>query len=305
MKQIILPNNYRRGIPGIVSAKQAPAFNRIKNKELFVKTPKLGLGNWFRVEVEKPGRGVRFLSPWFHNHVTDQGLDLVTKQNGVYAACQVGSGNAPPSDADTGLQSYTAGTSSKSYMAHTSQTSVSPYYVESYWRYNFALGAFNDDILSEVMIGTNTSGGSCFSRELIRDAVGAPTTIQVASDEILRVHHKLRLYPPMVDVVGTVDLDIYEAPTTFDYVRRAGRADSNTSFLNAWSPRSSFGNNPYIGQMGSNADAYLWTGGLGLITGTPGGGRTQMSSTSAGGYSDGSFTRDGTLFCDTNVGNGT
>lgn len=235
MNRIQLPNNYRYQNPS--KTRRAPAFNRIRDREVILPRKHIGLGNWFRVEIEKPGIGTRFMSPWFHNHITDQGLDLCATTPNRYNACQVGSGNAAPTDADTGLQNYTAGTSSKTDFGDSYNNTVLPYYGESYLRYNFPLGAFNDDILSEVMIGTHTSGGSCFSRELIRDAVGAPTTIQVASDEILRVHYKIRHYPPLDDVVGTLSLDIYETPTNFDYIRRT------LAFPDRWEPSGNVAQN--------------------------------------------------------------
>lgn len=251
-------------------------------------SPKIGIGNFYRLEAFNVEDGrTRWLTDWFHNNITDQGLNLCATNTDRYKACQIGSGNTPPSNADTGLQTFVAGTVSSTWISITNQSSTIPYYVETYLRYNFTTGAVVGN-MSEVMIGTAASGGSCFSRELIRDSGGNPTTITVASNEALRVHYKIRHYPPISDVAGVASIYLNGTPTNHATTRRASDIDSQTS----WSPTQSTDTPAQlIGSSPSPSVNYLYTGGLGSITAQPSGTSGNSNSHADDSYSQGSFSR--------------
>jgi len=196
-----------------------------------------GIGGFYRLEVQEADGRCHWLTDWFHNHIPDAGLNLCATTATRYAACQVGTGNDEPTDADTTLKTFLAGTTNRVFMAQTGNTSSEPYWFESYYRYDFNTGAVVGNI-AEVGIGPQaTSGSTLFSRELIRDADGDPTTITVTSSQTLRVHHRLRHYAPAGDTTGSLVANINGTPTELTYTRRAyraGRADW-------WLPRRSAG----------------------------------------------------------------
>lgn len=140
----------------------------------------------------------------FPNIITDIGLDrwgYSTPINGV----MVGSGNATPTTADTTLQAQVAytGTQEGNSVA-VPGTGTGPNYYSSHTRtYRFPQGAAAGN-LSEVGAGWNAGGAlghRVFSRALIRDADGNPTTITVLPNEILDVTYTVRMYHMQGEVV--------------------------------------------------------------------------------------------------------
>lgn len=274
----------------------------------------IGFGGLFRIETFNVENGMtRWLTPWFHNNITNVGLNMCATSAARYNCCQVGTGTAAPTNADTTLQTYHAGTDSRVYISGTN--SGSPYYYsEDYVRYNFATGAATGN-LSEVGIGPSTSSGSnLFSRELIRDANGNPTTITIASNEAIRVHYKLRHYPPLIDVVTTVNGTIDGTPSTRTITRRASDVDTYTNWVSGYN----LGNASLFGGATDSSGAHAYTGTIGSITGGPSGSSYASTSQSTATYSSGSYSRTRTatwntitananiksvIFANANVGN--
>lgn len=275
-----------------------PLLFRIKKySEIFrsVRLEPMGIGNWLRIEaVGLDGRS-RWLTDWFHNNITDTGLNLCATSSARYNACQVGTGNATPTDSDTSLQTFLAGTATRVNLGESTQVTTSPYYVQRYYRYDFATGAVVGNV-SELMIGTASSGGSCFSRELVRDSGGSPTTVTVLSSEALRVHYKIRHYPPMDDVAGAIMI----SATAHDTVRRACNLTTAAGQA-AWTPGAdtASGAAPLIG---SASSPRLSTSDLASITTSIDGTGDSGSAVNAS-YSSGSFSRLSTFTWTTSQAN--
>lgn len=172
----------------------------------------------------------RIAADWFHNIITNGGLDSLGAGTSPYAfvtGCSVGTGNTPETAADTTLQAFLAGTNTISVSpANTAQVSTQPWYVAHKVTYRFNTGVAAGNI-SEVGMAINTSGApnsasNLFSRALIRDSGGIPTTITILSDEILDVYYEFRLYPPNAgsDITGTFSWTINGTPTTYNYTLR-------------------------------------------------------------------------------------
>lgn len=146
----------------------------------------------------------RFLAE-FDNLITNNGLDLMGTSGSWLTVCVVGSGNAIPAYTDTSLQTYVAGTGTIVYAAGSAQPSA-PYYGTLTNTYQFSVGAFPSGAnLSEVGIAPNDGGGNLFSRALILDGIGNPTTITILATEALNVTYQLRVYVPTADSTGTTD----------------------------------------------------------------------------------------------------
>lgn len=181
---------------------------RIKKYTDLVLSPlktSIGTEGWFRIQARNNIDGsLRWLTPWFHNNITNYGLNLLGSTTNPYGYCQVGTGAATPQNTDTTLQSWLASGGRTGASAPTN--SGSPDYSNSVtMTYTFSTGAVVGNI-SEIGIGPSTSSGSSlFSRELIRDASGNPTTITLLSTETLIVYYTLKTYLPVTDNVITVN----------------------------------------------------------------------------------------------------
>lgn len=167
----------------------------------------IGFKGLFKIEAVKivDGKEVsrRVLADWFPNLITDLGLNRIATYLDYLAHCQVGSSNNAPANGDTALGNRIAGTSTAVSTATGTQSST-PYYSWIRKTYRFAEGVATGN-LSEIGVGYATSG-SLFSRALILDIGGNPTTITVLADETLDVVYEFRWYPKLTDDTGTVTL---------------------------------------------------------------------------------------------------
>lgn len=140
----------------------------------------------------------------FENLITNYGLNLyATAFGNCYAKCFVGSSNTPPANSDTVLASAVAG---QSYNGPSTTTGiVAADYVYGQYTYQFAEGAAAGN-LQEIGFGHGTlpSSYSLWSRALIKDEFGDPTTLTVLSDEILTVTYQIRITIPTGDITGTI-----------------------------------------------------------------------------------------------------
>lgn len=239
-----------------------------------------------RVTREHTFKADRDVGP-FHNLVTTLGMDRLgseTAQN-VYARCHVGTGTAAPSITDVQLANFLASLQNNTGTQTQGNSGSSPYYGWRRMVWTSAIGALGNNILTEIGISAQQTDGLLFSRELIRDSVGNPTSFPIASDEQLEVTYELRFYVPLVDVTGTITI----GSITHDVTTRARMA---TSGLNGWAPTSG-GSNNFTATNGVT-ESTLYTGALGAITANePGGSRNgQTNSVSTSAYTNGNFYRD-------------
>jgi hypothetical protein len=116
----------------------------------------------------------------------------------------VGSDNTAPANTDTILKTFIAANNTRTAATYGVNSS-SPYYRWNKYTYRFNEGVAAGNI-SEVGVGWLVTGSTyhCWSRALILDGLGAPTTITILSDEFLDVYYEVRFHPTEVDKTGTV-----------------------------------------------------------------------------------------------------
>lgn len=225
----------------------------------------------------------RLLADWFPNLITNNGLELLST-GGFYSFMCVGSGNTAPSNTDTTLASFVAATSVQQATSGSSAGS-SPWYGAFTLTNRFAAGTATGN-LAEVGIGPANNGTNLFSRALILDGGGSPTTITVLSSEALDVTYQLRNYAPVGDTTGTVVI----SGTTYTWTARASNANSS-----AWQMIAA--------EIGGVGNCNCYNGALGAVTSAPAGANDVPSSISPIAYSAGSHQRDGNCFFDLNRAN--
>lgn len=235
------------------------------------------------IKVDADGNEIsrREVSPWFDNLITNSGLDMLGTNNVQFMSfCRVGSGSTAPANTDTTLVAQVAATSTTTASVAFGANGSSPYYKYVRTIYRFSAGAAAGN-LSEVGVGP-ASTGNLFSRSLIKDGSGNPTTITILSDEILDVTYEFRLYQDTDDVVNNITVN------SVDY----------TLTTRASSVAVGYGSPVYM-QNGDycarwdNSGVTAYTGTIGAITGTPSGTNLGTSSGSAHqGYTTGNYYRD-------------
>lgn len=193
----------------------------------------------------------RVLADWFPNLITNGGLDQIGTTATWLTGCSVGSGNTAPVNANTHLQTLIA--SSTNIVGSTASIlGVSPYYGSRINTYFFAAGVAAG-VLAEIGIGLSPT--ALFSRALIKDGSGNPTTVTVGVGEALTAFYEFRVYPPLADVTGTVVI----SSVSYNYTVRAANAGAGR-----WAPAQ-------LGDIDGPIGMIAYSGAIGPITGTPAG----------------------------------
>lgn len=226
---------------------------------------------------------------WFNNLVLDAGLNRMGTGSWM-DWCQVGTGSTAPANSDTALVTRVAGSSTIQASSVGNAGSAPNYYGFQSKTYRFVAGTATG-ILAEVGVGW-ASTGSLFSRALIKDGGGSPTTVTVLSDEVLDVTYEFRAYTPTADSASF--------PVTFNsvtynmVVRTAFATDAR------WQPQVG---NAVANYTPSNSYQALYSGAIGSVTTGPSGTAGSPTSITPAAYSNNSLQRDFDTFWDLNDGN--
>ena len=221
------------------------------------------VGSRYKLQVVKNGE-IKQESGWSKNVITNNGMNIVTSAL-WNRYCQVGSGSTPPTFTDVALVSKLADSNNAS--TPTGSIDVDNRYLVGQKTFSFLAGAAAGNI-SEVGVGRSASG-DLFSRALVVDSGGSPTSITVLSDEDLIVVWEVWMKQPTTDFTGAIGGN--------NYTIRAARVDATVP---AASQFGSYWNwAEYIFELDeSNGAANAYTGAIGTITSFPGGTRSPCSS---------------------------
>lgn len=240
----------------------------------------------FMIEKILPGGERVVAADWFENLVTDNGLNLLgsTSASELTGACGAGAGTTPPANGDSALQSP-IGTRTPNVTMTTGPTSTP---VDHTWMrktYTFAIGQVVGNV-AELGTFSSTSGGTMFSRALVKDTLGNPTTITVRADEQLVVTYELRKYPPLTDQSGTISITVDGVPTDYNYtIRTANFNNSAHQGPYYWSAAAGFAST-LLYAVAFETDA------LAGVTGYPSGADSASTTNAVSAYTNGTFFRD-------------
>ncbi|CAB4241298.1 hypothetical protein UFOVP60_7 [uncultured Caudovirales phage] len=252
----------------------------------------VGVAGRFKLEAINEETGERReLAPWFNNLITDQGLNhLGTSGIGQY--CLVGTGSTTPSETDTTLANKLAHTTTNAGVTYGGQATTTYYsWVRVVFRFAAGVAAGN---LTELGVGISTT--LLFSRTLIKDGSGNPTTITVLPSEALDVTYELRMYAPSADTTHTTVIGgvPYTGVVRPSLVTNSGNGD-------AWGVRS------FVVPSSLNGISPTFTvfsGAVGAVTAGPSGTQeTLTGSVAESVYSQNSLNRSGTITCPLSEGN--
>lgn len=184
-------------------------------------TISVGLEGRYKLIASKPDGTERVVADWFENLILDGGLNRLGSGE-VWSQCQVGSGSTAPAVGQTALVALVGSTTTVTSTLAGTDTPTNTY-AWARQTYRFAEGVA-DGNLSEVGIGW---GAGLFSRSLIKDDLGDPTTITILADEVLDVVYEVRAYPVMSDQVFTLTINAINYDFTVRPVRFSGNQTSN------------------------------------------------------------------------------
>jgi hypothetical protein len=189
--------------------------------------------------------------------------------------CQVGSGTTTPIATNTSLVNKIGATNVYTSITN-SVNGASPYYRSTIKVFRFSPGQATGNI-SEVGVGW-LGTDALFSRALVLDSYGAPTTITVLSDEYLDVTYEHRFYPHETDVTGSITFT-GNIGGTYNYTLRPARIE-----IYVGQQGTSYGEKPVsmnnCGASGQYVDIInrAYDDSIGIITSTPSGNYTDITS---------------------------
>lgn len=206
------------------------------------------------------------------NMILNSGLNAIGTTS-VCSGCVVGSGSTPVDPTQSALVNLVGSTTN--YNTSHSKSTTPPYYILGRRVYRFNQGVATGN-LTEV--GTYaTSNVNLFSRALILDTNGEPTTLTILADEWLDVTYELRCYQDLSDKSFTIPSLL---GVSYGVVGRPAYVSSTPSYVDVFESILYY----YTTQ------GYHYEGGIGTVTGGPtsGGGGV---NTSYSNYVTGSFER--------------
>lgn len=240
--------------------------------------------------------------PRIKNLITNGGMDMIaaTTAPRFYTACYVGTGNTAPANTDTQLVALVGTLTFSGSIATTAASTHGNIYAETAIPFASTIGGATGNLAE---IGVGPASTTLFSRALIKDGSGVPTTLTILSSEQLLVTYLVRVYLPQSDVTGSVTI----GSTTYTYTLRAGQsARAFGSAPNGWALAfgSSGGSNSAAGSAVSPTSCFAYTGAIAALGGVPAGTAVQLGSTSSAvAYVSGSYTQTSTIASGTADGN--
>lgn len=243
----------------------------IPRPQNIIALPTMGVAGLYRLQTHKYKSGtLKYDTGWINNIITDVGLaDWYTlvglgsfdTWGSMCASSCVGTGNTAPAVTDTQLAAFRAYVGPKASGGGTGFAGFdSTAYVAAagsdpaYWRgvssWQYGTGAASGNLTEVGVYPGNPGGGAVapyyaghlFSRALILDANGNPTSITVLSDEILTVTWQLRFYLDLTDHAFSFNLNGSPVTGTYRMYQAAnqrassatGATRSNTAVVTAY-----------------------------------------------------------------------
>lgn len=196
----------------------------------------------FEIKVYDANTGKLTKRRSFPNLITNQGLIGMCSTQGadakwIYCRVCVGNGTAVPNVDDTTLSNYLAASSTQfDYWGAGYTAPVAPDWVSSVSATaRFNAGMFDGTTITEIGITNGESSHPVFSRALILDDYGNPTSLTILSNEYFDVTYTLKYHPKLTDTEFQFSMN----GVTYDCVARA--AHVNNMAINQYQPLRKFG----------------------------------------------------------------
>lgn len=195
--------------------------------------PKTRIGGEYKLIARNKDGSIAKETDWFDNLILDSGLNYIftgpSSATHVYR-CHIGTGTAAPTNADTELSNQLL-TSTSVTRSDSTPTGSPAYYTQGISTFRFSSITAGGITVSEVGISPYYTSGTLplFSRALVQDSNGNPTSFSVTDQQILDVIYRLRNYPALISADYSQIVDINGTNHTFTWraadagVYRGGR----------------------------------------------------------------------------------
>jgi hypothetical protein len=192
---------------------------------------KVALSGEYRLVINRGG--IEIDTGWFKNVILNQGLNQlgVASANVLYGYARVGTGTSTPLITNTVLDNQVAVSNILSG-ATVVNSGASSYTTLTTYQYTFTQGAVTGNI-SEVGVGWDTTGSTLFSRALIVDGSGNPTTITLTSIDQLTIYYRLNAAQPLTDTTSSVNISSTSYPYTIRTAQAASFCNNSATFYYA------------------------------------------------------------------------
>ena len=171
----------------------------------------VGIAGEVRCVLKREDGSIKEDTGFQKNLILNQGLNFLGSDLGnMFEKCAIGSGNTTPVATQTQLDSFLAvGTGAVNsgkydYVPDASNT----YKTNQVYKYVFT--GLNNVNVSEVGLASSTSTDSIshvlYTRALLKDVSGAPTTITILQGEVLEVYYKLWVVYSTLDAEFVVNM---------------------------------------------------------------------------------------------------
>lgn len=168
---------------------------------------------------------------WIPNLITNAGLNSAFAASGIRIEnltdyCAVGSGNTAPSFSDTQLVAQLGSRTNTTTSANHGISGSPEYYGYAIRTFQFPLSGVIGNV-AELGLFSDGTGTNAFTRSLVKDGEGNPTTFPVLDGEQLFVTYELREYRNLADTTGSIVLE----GNTYDYTIRSINVNTTNSLL--------------------------------------------------------------------------
>jgi hypothetical protein len=254
---------------------------------------KVALSGEYKIVIKRNGEEIE--TDWFKNLILNQGLDRLGTDDAVLQGyARVGTGTTAPTITNTTLEAQVAVSESGPSDSTVVNSGTPSYTTLLTYEYTFTQGAVVGNI-SEVGVGWDTTGATLFSRALIVDNVGTPTTITLTSIDQLIIYYRLNASQPLTDTTSAVTISSVSYPYTIRTAQAASYAGSGFVFQygTGFSKLGGvylYGSNAALGAITDSLSGTLINSGAGITFSYPA-------------YTPGSYYRDSTFSVDVSNGN--
>lgn len=278
---------------------KGPLILRRRSTEIEMPSLQGRLEGIFTLRALRRGRVVR--EHTFKNLITNQGMNRIGNSvtNAIWTDVHVGIGTTTPAFTDTALANFlVAFNTNRTSTGGIVGTGAAGTYAWRRFQWVSNIGVVVGNLTEIGISWSGLSSGGLFSRALILDGGGSPTTFPIAADEQLEVRYELRLYPPLSDNVVTATIN----GVSTDVTTRAALVTGGTAWripdfgAPGWFKYDSF----------TAGTCQLYTGAIGAVTAQPSGSLLgQANGGSNAAYTADTFYNDCTASWNISVGNGT
>lgn len=219
-------------------------------------------------------------TPWFDNIILDSGLNRWGSGT-IIGGAAIGTSSTTPAASDTGLGTQSHFTSTAGVGANLAAGTSPNYNNTRTFVYRTTLGALNGNYTE---VGVGWASGSMFSRALILDGGGTPTSLSVSSSEQLDIFYQLSVYPPIVDIGPTT---VTISGVNYDVT---GRSSYVSNISQVWT----VGQGQVVFTSSGGFSQFVYAGPLGLITAGPSGAGATGGTIATSAYVNNSLEANGT-----------